>query len=146
MTQVNKVRTDVMVIGAGLAGIMAAIEASDSGSEVFLISKGPFGSDGAATWMAGWGFQAALYSPDSPEIHAADMIKIAMINIQRRIEEEGLSSKMILQVHDELVFDVLKSELEQMQTLVQYEMEHAIELNVPIKVEMGTGTNWLGAH
>ncbi len=77
---------------------------------------------------------------------AADMIKVAMINIQRRLEEKKLSSKMILQVHDELVFDVLKSELDDMQNLVQTEMENAISLNVPIKVEMGTGQNWLDAH
>jgi DNA polymerase-1 len=77
---------------------------------------------------------------------AADMIKVAMINIQRRLEKEHLKSKMILQVHDELVFDVVKSELEQMQELVQTEMENAITLNVPIKVEMGTGDNWLQAH
>ncbi|MDY7035362.1 MAG: FAD-dependent oxidoreductase, partial [Thermodesulfobacteriota bacterium] len=76
MLSENRISTDVLVIGAGLAGIMAAIEASDSGSEVIIISKGPFGSDGAATWMAGWGFQAALYSPDNPEIHAADMIRV----------------------------------------------------------------------
>ncbi|MDY7035621.1 MAG: FAD-binding protein [Thermodesulfobacteriota bacterium] len=80
----SRTSTDVLVIGAGLAGIMAAIEASDSGSEVIIISKGPFGIDGAATWMAGWGFQAALYSPDSPEIHAADMIRVGQyLNNQR---------------------------------------------------------------
>jgi DNA polymerase-1 len=77
---------------------------------------------------------------------AADMIKVAMINIQRRIEEMGFASKMILQVHDELVFDVVQNELDQMQSMVKHEMENAIPLNVPIKVEMGTGRNWLKAH
>ncbi len=77
---------------------------------------------------------------------AADMIKVAMINIQRRLDEKHLVSKMILQVHDELVFDVRKDELEHVQQLVQTEMENAITLNVPIKVEMGTGDNWLQAH
>ncbi|MBN1466202.1 DNA polymerase I [candidate division KSB1 bacterium] len=77
---------------------------------------------------------------------AADLIKVAMIRIQRRMEEEGLASKMILQVHDELVFDVVKSELAPMQDLVKNEMENAISLAVPIKVEMGTGSNWLKAH
>ena len=77
---------------------------------------------------------------------AADMIKVAMINIQRRIEKENLASKMILQVHDELVFDVHKNELDVMQDIVRTEMENAIALNVPIKVDMGTGINWLEAH
>lgn len=77
---------------------------------------------------------------------AADMIKVAMINIQDRLEEDHLASKMILQVHDELVFDVHKNELETMQYLVQTEMEQAIPLDVPIKVDMGTGNNWLQAH
>ena len=77
---------------------------------------------------------------------AADMIKVAMINIQRRLEEKGLASKMILQVHDELVFDVVQNELDQVQAMVKHEMENAIPLNVPVKVEMGTGRNWLKAH
>ncbi|MBN1562164.1 DNA polymerase I [candidate division KSB1 bacterium] len=77
---------------------------------------------------------------------AADMIKVAMIRIQRQIEKQGLGSKMILQVHDELVFDAVKSELPLLQDLVKKEMENAIPLDVPIRVEMGTGSNWLKAH
>ncbi|MDY7035862.1 MAG: FAD-binding protein [Thermodesulfobacteriota bacterium] len=68
-------QTDVLVIGGGIAGIRAAIEAHDKGVNVILANKGPFGRDGAAVWMAGWGFQAALYHPDSIEQHIADTIK-----------------------------------------------------------------------
>ncbi|MBK9109612.1 MAG: DNA polymerase I [Saprospiraceae bacterium] len=78
---------------------------------------------------------------------AADMIKLAMIHIHDRLRKEKLESKMILQVHDELVFDVPKSELDIMQQMVQYEMKHAIpELKVPIEVGIGFGNNWLEAH
>ena len=77
---------------------------------------------------------------------AADLIKVAMIRIQKRMEQEALSSKMILQVHDELVFDVPTEEVDGMSELVRQEMEHAIDLNVPIKVDVGTGSDWLQAH
>ncbi len=78
---------------------------------------------------------------------AADMIKIAMINIHHRMKEEKVKSKMILQVHDELVFDVYKPELEKMKKLVETEMINALpDLSVPILVGMGTGNNWLEAH
>ncbi len=78
---------------------------------------------------------------------AADMIKIAMVNIHRAMEKEGLQSKMILQVHDELVFDVQKDELDRLKPLVSEHMRHAIpNLKVPIEVEMGVGHNWLQAH
>lgn len=70
-----------------------------------------------------------------------------MIKIHSRLLQEGLQSKMILQVHDELVFDVLKSEKEQVLELVLYEMKHAIpNLKVPIEVGIGSGDNWLEAH
>jgi DNA polymerase-1 len=77
---------------------------------------------------------------------AADMIKIAMINIHKRMKEERLDSKMILQVHDELVFDVHPSELEKLKVIVSKEMREALPLKVPVEVEMGTGRNWLEAH
>lgn len=77
---------------------------------------------------------------------AADMIKLAMINIDREIRKSGLNAKMILQVHDELLFEVPKSEVEQTQALVKYQMENAMKLNVPILVEAGIGDNWLEAH
>ncbi len=78
---------------------------------------------------------------------AADMIKLAMINIDRKFDEAGLVSEMILQVHDELVFDVVKSELDEVKKIVKEEMEGAISgLEVPIVVEMDTGNTWLEAH
>jgi DNA polymerase-1 len=77
---------------------------------------------------------------------AADIIKIAMINIQKRFEDENIKSKMILQVHDELVFDVVKNELEAVKEVVIYEMEHAAQLSVPLTVDSGMGKNWLEAH
>jgi DNA polymerase-1 len=77
---------------------------------------------------------------------AADVIKIAMINVQKAIETRKLKSKMILQVHDELVFDVLTEELDVVKDLVVFEMEHAVKLKVPLTVDFGTGENWLEAH
>jgi len=77
---------------------------------------------------------------------AADMIKIAMINIHQAMRDAGLNSKMILQVHDELVFEVPLNEVDEMRSLVKKRMEEALELRVPVKVEIGTGQNWLEAH
>ncbi len=77
---------------------------------------------------------------------AADIIKIAMINIHKKLNEEGYKTKMLLQVHDELVFDVYKPELEEVQKLIKKEMETAYRLKVPLDVEMGVGANWLEAH
>ncbi len=78
---------------------------------------------------------------------AADMIKVAMINIFNRMKrDENLKSKMILQVHDELLFDVYKPEIELMKQLVKEEMEKAMPINVPIVAEAGIGNNWLEAH
>ncbi|MCH8305275.1 MAG: DNA polymerase I, partial [Candidatus Marinimicrobia bacterium] len=77
---------------------------------------------------------------------AADMIKIAMIRIDKRIREENLKSMMILQVHDELVFEVPSEELEVLQELVVSEMVGAMELKVPVKVDVGIGKDWFDAH
>ncbi len=77
---------------------------------------------------------------------AADIIKIAMVRIDQRLEREGLKTQMILQVHDELNFNVPLDELERVQTLVREEMEGAYQLRVPLKVDIGTGHNWLEAH
>ncbi len=77
---------------------------------------------------------------------AADIIKVAMININKRFDENGFHSKMILQVHDELNFDVLKTELEAVKKVVKYEMENAVKLAVPLDVEMDAAENWLLAH
>lgn len=77
---------------------------------------------------------------------AADIIKIAMVRIQRKLESEDLKSSMILQVHDELNFDVYPDEIAQIRQIVKEEMENAAQLNVPLTVEMGEGRNWLEAH
>jgi len=77
---------------------------------------------------------------------AADLIKIAMINIQQDIVEKGLTGKMIMQVHDELVFDVPEEEVAELTIIITERMKNAIELQVPIEVEAGTGSNWLEAH
>lgn len=77
---------------------------------------------------------------------AADVIKIAMINIHKRMKAEGLQSKMLLQVHDELVFDVKKDEMETMEKLVKTEMETAVEMAVPLDVDYKFADNWLEAH
>ena len=72
---------------------------------------------------------------------AADIIKIAMLAIHKRLK--GLTSRMILQVHDELVFDTERTELEQVSKLVTEEMEGAMKLKVPLTVTLGSGSNWL---
>ena len=77
---------------------------------------------------------------------AADVIKIAMINIHKSMKAEGLQSKMLLQVHDELVFDVKKDEMETMEKLVKTEMEMAVEMAVPLDVDYKFADNWLEAH
>ncbi|MDH4403187.1 MAG: DNA polymerase I [Flavobacterium sp.] len=77
---------------------------------------------------------------------AADIIKIAMINIHKKLTTENWKSKMLLQVHDELVFDVHLSELEKIKPMIKYEMENAFALNVPLIVEIGEGNDWLAAH
>ena len=77
---------------------------------------------------------------------AADIIKLAMIHIYNRFEKEQFKSKMLLQVHDELVFDVHKDELEIIKPIIKYEMENAFKMAVPLDVEIGLGKNWLEAH
>ncbi len=77
---------------------------------------------------------------------AADIIKIAMINIHKKLSEGNYKSKMLLQVHDELVFDIHRSELEELKPLIKSEMENAYKLSVPLDVELGIGDNWLEAH
>ncbi|MFW7379501.1 MAG: DNA polymerase I [Oligoflexus sp.] len=77
---------------------------------------------------------------------AADLIKIAMADVQKKLDEFALSAKMLLQVHDELVFECPRNELDQVQTLIKDAMEHALDIGVPLKVEVGSGQNWLEAH
>ncbi len=77
---------------------------------------------------------------------SADMIKIAMINIFEAFEKQKLKSKMLLQVHDELVFDAHLDELDEVKKIVEDKMKNAIPLDVPVVVDMNTGGNWLEAH
>ncbi|MBR6001656.1 MAG: DNA polymerase I [Bacteroidales bacterium] len=77
---------------------------------------------------------------------SADIIKLAMIAVDKRIREEGLRSKMVLQIHDELCFDTFPEEVDALRKIVVAEMENVIKLTVPLTVECGVGTNWLEAH
>ena len=77
---------------------------------------------------------------------AADIIKVAMVRIAQRLEKEKMATRMLLQVHDELLFDVPKAELEVVTPLIREEMQNACQLAVPLIVEIGTGSNWLEAH
>ena len=69
-----------------------------------------------------------------------------MINVDRRLAEEGLQSRMVLQIHDELMFDAVPEELERLERLVTEEMENVISLSIPLTVECNHGNNWLEAH
>ena len=77
---------------------------------------------------------------------AADIIKIAMIRVHKKFKEQSLKSKMLLQVHDELVFDVHKSEKDTVKNIVKDTMESAVKLDVPLKIDLEFGKNWLEAH
>jgi DNA polymerase-1 len=77
---------------------------------------------------------------------AADIIKIAMINIHKRLETGDWKAKMLLQVHDELVFAVPRAEVESLSAMVKEEMENAFVMDVPLVVDLGIGENWLEAH
>ena len=77
---------------------------------------------------------------------SADIIKMAMINVDRRLEKEGLRSRMVLQIHDELVFDAVADEVEVLERIVREEMENVTQLSVPLTVECNHGSNWLEAH
>ena len=77
---------------------------------------------------------------------AADIIKIAMVRIHEKLKAGKYRSKMILQVHDELIFEVFEPELEEVKQMVLYEMSDAASLEVPLKVDWGTGRNWMEAH
>ena len=77
---------------------------------------------------------------------AADIIKVAMINIYRRLQQEDMHSKMVLQVHDELVFDTLPDEADKLARIVTEEMENVVRLSIPLIAECDKGANWLEAH
>jgi DNA polymerase-1 len=77
---------------------------------------------------------------------AADVIKLAMLAVRGRLHAEGASAKMILQVHDELIFEVVEGEVERVRKIVVEEMERVLTLAVPLKVDVGVGRNWREAH
>lgn len=77
---------------------------------------------------------------------AAEVIKLAMLKIHRKLKEENLGTKMLLQIHDELLFEVPKNEIEQVKKIIKDSMENAIKLNIPLKVAVNIGENWLEAH
>ena len=77
---------------------------------------------------------------------AADLIKVAMVKVDRAFRDEGLRTKMILQIHDELLFDTPRDEVERVKVVVKREMEGALDLGVPLDVSVGVGDNWLEAH
>lgn len=77
---------------------------------------------------------------------SADIIKLAMVNVSRRLREEGLQSRMVLQIHDELVFDAVADEIGQLERIVSEEMENVVSLSIPLTVECNHGNNWLEAH
>ena len=86
------------------------------------------------------GERAALNSPIQGT--AADLIKLAMIKIDQRMKKEGVKSKMLLQVHDELIFDVVNGEEDLMKNIIEEEMTHAMELKVPLVAECKAGNSW----
>lgn len=90
------------------------------------------------------GERAAMNTPIQGT--AADIIKIAMINIFKRIKKENLCSRIIMQIHDELVLEVKEDEVESVEGIVKEEMEGAVRLSVPLKVSIGKGKNWSIAH
>jgi DNA polymerase I len=91
--------------------------------------------------MRAFGERTAANSPIQGS--AADLIKIAMIRVDDAFRERGFESKMLLQVHDELVFDVAPEELDDVREVVSYQMENAAKLSVPLVVDVGIGDNWL---
>ncbi|MBI5167112.1 MAG: DNA polymerase I [candidate division NC10 bacterium] len=94
--------------------------------------------------LRGFGERTAINTPIQGS--AADLIKVAMIQIYRRLKERGLKARMILQVHDELVFEVPVPELEEVKGLIREAMEGVMALDVPIKVDLGVGRSWAEAH
>jgi DNA polymerase-1 len=73
---------------------------------------------------------------------AADLMKLAMVRLDRRLSADGFDAVMLLQIHDELIFEVARRDLDAVSRVVKYEMEHALELSVPIEATLKTGTNW----
>jgi DNA polymerase-1 len=99
--------------------------------------------DSANAFIRGMAERNAINTPLQGS--AADIIKLAMVNIHKKLSEH-YKTKMILQVHDELIFDAYRKELDEVKKIVKYEMENAVQLKVPLIVDIGTGNNWLEAH
>jgi DNA polymerase-1 len=99
---------------------------------------------GATPALRGFGERSAVNSPIQGS--AADIIKLAMIKIHDHLAREGLQARMLLQVHDELVFEVALPDLNALKTLVKTEMEGAYPLSVPTRVDIGVGPTWADAH
>ena len=129
--------TPPFIPGGEVAGVVSAV-----GPGVTDLSVGDDVIGGSGT--GGFAERIAINTPIQGT--AADMIKIAMTRIQEQFKKRNLRSRMILQVHDELVFDLYRDEKETVVPLVQETMQHAIPMKVPILVESGTGKNWLEAH
>ena len=109
-------------------------------SRTFTVSGRPGDQNNSVRQFAE---RAAINAPIQGS--AADLIKIAMINIHNVLKEKKLNSKMILQVHDELVFEVPDNEVEDMKKIVKTRMEEVVKLNVPVRVQVKVGKNWLEA-
>ena len=77
---------------------------------------------------------------------AADLIKLAMVRVSRQLQEAGLRARMVLQVHDELLFDVPRDEVDRIRPIVEESMSKALDLGVPLVVDIGVGDNWIEAH
>ena len=90
-----------------------------------------------------FGERVAMNSPIQGT--AADIMKIAMVNVQKRLSEANMKSRLVLQVHDELLIEAHSSEVEQVKEILKLEMEHAAQLRVPLDVDMHTGENWYEA-
>ena len=91
-----------------------------------------------------FGERAAMNAPIQGT--AADIMKIAMIDVYHGLKEAGLRSKLILQVHDELLIETYEDEIEQVKEILSSKMKHAAELSVPLEVDLNTGKNWYDAH
>ena len=112
-----------------------------------LLGKDPLKIDLAVARRGGMEAQQLRAAANAPiQGSSADIIKVAMVRIQEALKSASLDARMILQVHDELVFDVPKSEVEAVTALVRQHMEGAVELAVPLEVEVETGAHWLEAH
>ena len=172
----DDMQTDGYIIGSALTSLASTVVSTDVNTAQFtdVLLGGPMGGYYSTTggftrtimnynptddWTNVFMYSdrtiPVLYSnlrelkkvTDDPIVLAiADIIKVAMVRIYNRFEEEGLKSKMILQVHDELNFNVCQDEQEKVRQIVLEEMENAIQLQVPLIADCGEGKNWLEAH